>query len=861
VNSHRARKALDLFRAVIRLPENERSAFLENECGSDLDLRGEVEILIASDSAEWSGLDRPPLAGSMSALLQGLGDMLSPGCLAANRYRIIEPLGEGGMGMVYRAVQDHPQREVALKVMKSTSSDLVRRFEREIDILARLRHAGIAQIYDAGEVKTSAGNRPFLAMELVRGVPINAYVRTHGLDIAGRLELLAKVCDAIQYAHQAGVIHRDLKPENILVEQTMQGPFPRVLDYGVGAITDHSALTLATEPGCLIGTIAYMAPEQVAGQAGTQSDVYSLGVILYELLCGELPIQTNGVALGQVIRRLQEQAPVPISRSDPRLGGDIETIVMKTLEKEPGRRYASADALATDIRRHLRHEPILARRPSARYVVGRFARRHRLLVGVSSVAALAVIVAVIGMFFAMIRARETKESAVALAGVLATRALPMLTDQVGTKAEREDLAEELHAASLSLLRDSPEDPTVLSVYADSLRQLSRVALDDGDGAQTLELCVRALAARERASNIVPGNLGLISLRSIDMVLIGDAFKLRNQFDEMKAWYERAEGLQAHLAADKPIAEHLENLAWSQHRLWHIAIEAGRWSEAAGRAERMMELSQRVVTMRPGDLTALDGLREAHISLAFVEWGLGDHANATVHLEKALALGRQLCRSDPHNRIYLCGHVSNLSRGVSWYCGVDGLGRGRKLADEALPLAQRYYDGDSADWTAIKVLAGLWGCVALLAEAEGRTDLAVVFVDRQMEFYKGVSQRLTRGTALGAYSDFQQAGALYHRLGRETESRAAWQESARLLELDANQPDACAESLARLAQQLLNCDWPELRDANRALELAKRAVAKKSQDADYWQVLADCYQQLGESEQAHLCQAKMLEISP
>lgn len=292
------------------------------------------------------------------------------------------------MGAVYEAEQESPQRTVALKVIRAgyASSEMLRRFENETQALGRLQHPGIAQIYDAGAAETPFGQQPYFAMELVRGETLIAYCDQHQLNVRQRLELMAKICDAVQHAHQRGLIHRDLKPANILVDESGQ---PRILDFGVARLTDSDAqATRQTDIGQLIGTLAYMSPEQVLGdpqEIDTRSDVYALGVILYELLAGKGPYAI-GRQMIEVIRTIREQEPAGLSTVSRVYRGDIETIVRKTLEKDKSRRYASAAELAADLRRYLQNEPIVARPPSAVYQLQKFARRNRALVaGVAAV--------------------------------------------------------------------------------------------------------------------------------------------------------------------------------------------------------------------------------------------------------------------------------------------------------------------------------------------------------------------------------------------------------------------------------------------------------------------------------------------
>ncbi len=280
------------------------------------------------------------------------------------------------------------------------------RFTHEAQILARLHHPGIAQVYEAG---LADDGQPFFAMELIRGLPLDEYADRHGLDLAARVGLVARVCDAVQHAHDQGVIHRDLKPANILVEETGQ---PKVLDFGVARATDADLLTAAglTRTGQLLGTPNYMSPEQVAGDPAAidrRADVYALGVILFELAAHRLPYRLEDRPLAEAARLILEEDPPRLGSLDPELRGDVETIVAKALEKDPARRYPSAADLAADLRRWLAHEPILARPPSALYHLRKFARRNKALVGGVAATGAALVLGLVGtILFAVGEARQ-----------------------------------------------------------------------------------------------------------------------------------------------------------------------------------------------------------------------------------------------------------------------------------------------------------------------------------------------------------------------------------------------------------------------------------------------------------------------
>jgi tetratricopeptide (TPR) repeat protein/predicted Ser/Thr protein kinase len=329
------------------------------------------------------------------------------------RYRILRLLGEGGMGAVYEAEQDHPRRRVALKVIKAAwvGPEALRRFELESQTLGRLHHPGIAQIYEAGTADTTFGSQPFFAMEIVHGVPLVSYANTRQLTTKQRLLLIIKICEAVEHAHRNGIIHRDLKPGNILVDETGQ---PKILDFGLARVTDGDMqATRQTEMGQLLGTLAYMSPEQVSGDPfalDNRSDVYAIGVMLYELLAGKLPYDVSR-SVYEVARTIQQVDPSRLGSVNRSYRGDVEIIVAKALEKDKTRRYASAAELSADIRRYLEDQPIAAKPASTAYQLQKFARRHKALVAGVAAVFFTLIVGVVISTWQAVRARRAEARA------------------------------------------------------------------------------------------------------------------------------------------------------------------------------------------------------------------------------------------------------------------------------------------------------------------------------------------------------------------------------------------------------------------------------------------------------------------
>jgi serine/threonine protein kinase/Tfp pilus assembly protein PilF len=364
------------------------------------------------------------------------------GVIIEGKYKILEEIGSGGMGVVYASEQIHPvRRRVALKIIRlgMDTEQVVARFETERQALAVMDHPNIAKVLDAGATETG---RPYFVMELVRGVPITEYCDRHKLATTERLELFVPICQAVQHAHQKGVIHRDLKPSNVLVIVQDDKPIPKIIDFGIAKATGHrlAQRTVFTEQGQLIGTPEYMSPEQAEMSAldvDTRTDIYSLGVMLYELLAGVLPFDPaalRSAAFGEIQRIIRESEPPKAStrlstlretrgeiaqkrKTDldsllRQLRGDLDWITMKAMAKDRTRRYASASEMAADIERHLRHEPVLASPPSALYRVKKYVKRHRIGVTAAAVVMVAILTGITGTTLGLLRAVKAEKKAV-----------------------------------------------------------------------------------------------------------------------------------------------------------------------------------------------------------------------------------------------------------------------------------------------------------------------------------------------------------------------------------------------------------------------------------------------------------------
>jgi serine/threonine protein kinase/tetratricopeptide (TPR) repeat protein len=429
MTAERWQKLKDLCHLALEREPSQRAPFLAKVCSDDDELRREAESLLARASLDAATLD----AATLDDPPHELADKV------ISHYHLLQKIGEGGMGEVWLAEQKEPvRRRVALKLVKAgmNTREVIGRFESERQALALMEHPAIAKVFDAGSTVDGA---PYFVMEYVAGVPLTDYCDNHRLSIKERLELFMQVCEGVRHAHQKAVIHRDLKPSNILVEELDGRPVPKIIDFGVAKALSQklTAHTMFTRVGSLIGTPEYMSPEQALSSGedvDTRTDVYSLGIIFYELLAGAPPIELRKIAFDEFLRRLREEDPPKPStkirtgdaatktelarrrQTEPvalarQIGGDLDSIALKALEKDRGRRYESASDFAADIARYLRDEAVQAVPPSAVYRARKFASRHRW--GLAMASAFVVVLAAAAVISIRQTIRANREAAIA----------------------------------------------------------------------------------------------------------------------------------------------------------------------------------------------------------------------------------------------------------------------------------------------------------------------------------------------------------------------------------------------------------------------------------------------------------------
>ena len=681
----------ELFGEALDLPTEERENYLSRACGADTAQRSRIHALLIAYAEAEGFLEVPSTPRASVELEQKAGD-------AIGRYTLVRKLGEGGCGVVYLAEQKEPvRRRVALKVIKlgMDTRHVILRFEAERQALALMDHPHIARVFDAGATDTG---RPYFVMELVEGVPITRYCDEHGLSLPARLELFAKVCLAVQHAHQKGIIHRDLKPSNILVVARDGVPVPTIIDFGIakatqGRLTEH---TLHTRVDQFMGTPAYMSPEQASlrdQDIDTRSDLYSLGVVLYELLTGFTPVDSWAVRqsgieeLRRIISDIVPQRPsahVSALSDEARVAAaqrrgttpahliaalrrDLDWIVIHCLEKERSRRYETAQDLAKDVRRHLRGEPVSARPPQALYTFQKFVARNRwACAAVATIAASLVLGTVVSVRQA-VRARAADRRALierdasaaasraeALARSDAQRrqeqAEDILTFLVGDfrtelkKVGRLHLLDAVGEKALAYFNSLDErdlTDTALARQSKALTQIGEIRMEEANYAEAEKAFVSAYQRAAALAKRYPQNGDMLFERAQAEYWRGFVRRRCGDFSGAREWLVRYRDSAAQLVVIEGAKSRAQReLASGHHNL--AVLELDRGNLAAARESFLAELStiENLRVAAPDDLTLGFKVTDTHGWLGIAAERAGDYTEAlhrfdvqTTELEK------------------------------------------------------------------------------------------------------------------------------------------------------------------------------------------------------------------------------------
>jgi eukaryotic-like serine/threonine-protein kinase len=733
-------RARDVFVAALRTSPDQREAYLSDACAGDEVLRRRVKELLAAHEQGGSFL-ASPAAGETDVGLGLTADQPAPatpvGSVVGGRYRLLERIGEGGFGVVFMAEQTAPvQRRVALKIIKPgmDSGQVIARFEAERQALALMDHPNIAKVFDAGVTETG---RPFFVMELVKGTPITKYCDEHRLPPRQRLELFIQVCQAVQHAHQKGIIHRDLKPTNVLVAQYDGKPVHKVIDFGVAKATGQrlTDATMFTGLGDVIGTPQYMSPEQAELNqldVDTRSDIYSLGVLLYELLTGTTPLESKRVkeaALLEVLRVIREEEPPrPSTRLtataelpsiaaqrglEPRslsgiVRGELDWIVMKALEKDRSRRYETANGLARDIERYMTDEPVTACPPSTAYRLKKFVRRNRGPVLAATLLALALVAGIVGTAFGMVRAEKRRVEA---------------EQARDAEAAAKRKAEQAEAQTLEEFRASTDD---------AIEQLisSKPELGPQEKAYLEKTLKRWQVFADRQGD----DERSMAVRAAGLFRVALLWHKLGERDAARKGYEAARDLSKSLVSRHPdVPEYQLNLALDHNQLGILLRGLGEGDTARKEYKAALDLLKPLKTRFSDAPVYQHDLGRTHNNLGVLLNDLGERDAARKEFEAARDLQKPLTErypADPKYQKALAGTHHNLGALLNKLSERDAARKEFEAARDLLksltarfPDVPEYKDSLAATRHGLGVLlAGVGESETALKEFEAGRDL-------------------------------------------------------------------------------------------------------------------------------------------
>ncbi len=672
MNSDQWQRIKEIYQSAVDLPADERTSFIALACAGDGSLREEVESLLVSHQSAADFIENPVFEAGAKLLIDERKELLQGRRIGP--YRIIREIGRGGMGAVYLAERDdeHYRQHVAIKLIKRgmDTDAILHRFRNERQILATLEHPNIARLLDGGSTETGL---PYLVMEYIEGTPIDEFCIAHQLSIPERLDLFRTVCSAVQYAHQNLIIHRDIKPGNILI--TSDG-IPKLLDFGVAKVLspDLSQESGATSPGMLMMTPEYASPEQALGKpVATTTDVYSLGVVLYELLTGQQPHALKEKLPHEIAQHITDREPEKpssaISKLDQvsnqrlrhQLKGDLDTIILRALQSDPRQRYGSIEQFSEDIHRHLTGLPIMAREDSIIYRADRFIRRNW---KGTAAAFLLFVVLLSGIIATSIqaqiaraqRARAEKEfnNVRKLADSFMFEFHDAIANLPGSTPARELVVRRAVEYLDGLAQEAGDDPSLQMELAAAYEKLGRIqgthllpSLGDSNGA--IKSFQKSLMIREALLRASPENLDYVKALCDSYWYIADALVYRGEMSRALDYFRKGLDLKNKVQATAPgNPEYRFSQAGFNTAIGSVLLAMGDIQGALERQQKAMEIRQSLFDAMPADPRARRALAISHEYMGVLFDRMNNSATALEQQEKALTLRNELALSDPAN---------------------------------------------------------------------------------------------------------------------------------------------------------------------------------------------------------------------
>jgi len=899
VHRERWEKVKDLFGSAVELDPSQRSAFLREACGADESLRAEVESLLASYERTAASQANPSPATDPRLLTETLiGRRLGS-------YQVLHEIGHGGMAVVYAAVRadDEYRKRVAIKVVLPglDSEDIVRRFRNERQTLATLDHPNIVRLLDGG---STDGGLPYLVMEYVDGLPIDEYCKTRRLSTGDRLTLFRLVCGAVQYAHQNLVVHRDLKPSNILV--TADGT-PKVVDFGIAKLLnpEAAAQTVLTQPQMRPMTLDYASPEQFRGHPiTTATDIYSLGVVLYELLTGKHPYdlqQRSPVEIERIISEVEPDKPsAAVRQMEPgdghvtdevatrsggldrddtsekvsrHLRGDLDNIVLMALRKEPQRRYASVEQLSEDIRRHLEGLPVIARTPTLRYRSAKFVRRHK--VGVAAVATVTASL-LLGIVVTTREARVAErrfEDVRQLADALLFKLDPAVKDLPGATPARQLIVQEALTYLHGLARDAGGNAELQGDLAEGYLRVGEVQhggyhanLGDADGALASYRkagSIAAALARRQPANLAAKRYLARSEQGIGVVLLMTGHATQGVDTLRRA----ISGFETLITAEPRDTESAFHLADSYNALGDglgsgaIANNLGDLQAALESYQKALALYEHLSAAYPSSRNFNAGVAVGTAKIGETQAAAGDSTGALESYGKARVAYEALTRAEPNNAQYR----SNLG-GIIQRIAHVRLNAGNTAA--ALADLNRLLEMDrelaAADPSNVKAQDGLFLAYFHLGRVLEGIDRGRAAKNYRMALRVIASLAAAQPSNLQVRAHLAGAlvrlGDLLSKAGDRSEGPSLIARGVAAQKSLADRREASSDEMSDYVSMLLSCNPGRPCDAAAALPYARRMVGKsREQDPESLETLALTYWQAGDPADAVATEQKAVAL--
>jgi non-specific serine/threonine protein kinase/serine/threonine-protein kinase len=737
--------------SALDLPENERSAYLDSACEDRPALRAEVDSLLAAHRQAGDFIE--------AAIADGAGFASSETPLIGRRigsYKLVKELGRGGMGSVYRAERDDQQfsKDVAIKLIGTgiSSASLLHRFQEEQQILATLEHPNIARLLDGG---VTADGLHYIVMEYVEGVPIDEYCNRQSLNVDDRLKLFQSVCSAVHFAHQHLVVHRDIKPGNILV--TAEG-VPKLLDFGIAKFLDPAAdspQALATRTLAPAMTPDYASPEQLSGGIiTTASDIYSLGVLLYELLAGTRPYRLSGKTLGEILQIVCELEPerpsIAVASSPPkpqsqeseraptelrrRLAGDPDNIVLTALKKDPRRRYGSVEQFSEDIRRHLEGFPVIARKDTLGYRAGKFIQRHTATLIAAAVILVTLIAGLMGTLWQArianaqrARAEQRFNDVRKLANSFMFDLEKEIQGLPGSTRAQEKLVKTALQYLDSLARESRDDPSLQRELAVAYQRVGdiegrRGTQNLGNTSGALESYWKALRIREALAAAFPADSKARNDLAVMHTRIADLFEVRN--DIVTALEHNYKALQLYEAASNANPRDrnaLDDLATGYSGVGRHLLMQANWTGALKYDLKALSIEETLAASGPTDDRARYNLAIQYGQVAYELNKSGDRIRALEYCAKAQKIGEDLAAAHPHDVSAQLDLSSTYQKLADLQRDAGNVEKSLQSLHQALAISQAAAEADPHDTRAKISLASVLNSLGWLLIKAGKTQ--------------------------------------------------------------------------------------------------------------------------------------------